>query len=683
MGFPLEGVISDEGHTSEFICAICQQLVEVPTVAVVCSHVFCSTCLAEWFKRKESCPKCNASLRQVGSSLPLRQSNPLAYRILLRVKVKCPLSAQGCAWSGDYSELDSHLTNSEEHLGRKTPIPSNITPTSPLQTSVQSGSIPVSTERDQRVDFQHSILSNSIALKEQGDAKFSLKQYANAIPIYTKAISVLEQLRPTTKEAASSSGDDNQESNATTQGDAQVNKVHASCFGNRSACHFMLRQYSKCISDCDKAIQIDPLNVKVYIRKGKALIESGNFENALYTLQQIEKAQSEASHSPSSPTLPTSPSSSSTSLLSNELLKVMTMNDLYSKAKLALESSDWPKARALFAELLKDTSASLVVLGAAKAEIGLGNCDRALKLTLQVIRSNPQDADAFAVRGHATLLTGECTSAVELLKQSLFLDPDHKEAKVLLKLCKVAQATWKECLLLFDTRMFAECLEKCHFLSHHVFNTDTTTNTTKENNFGLVFLPKKTAFSVMIESKKAACLVRLKKYQECLTCVAHILYHADDCKEAWLARCSALHALDRHDEVLADMTQLMQRWGSNDSMIRHAYERADFEVRKAKRPDMYAALGVSSRKASEAGIKSAYRQKALQWHPDKWMDKTKEEQEKAEVKFKELGNYLEILTDVFKRQLYDEGYDAEAIEERVKAAQRAAHENPNQRRHHH
>ena len=45
-------------------------------------------------------------------------------------------------------------------------------------------------------------------------------------------------------------------------------------------------------------------------------------------------------------------------------------------------------------------------------------------------------------------------------------------------------------------------------------------------------------------------------------------------------------------------------------MIRHAYERADFEVRKAKRPDFYAALGVMS-VATEGEIKSEYRQKAL------------------------------------------------------------------------
>ena len=49
---------------------------------------------------------------------------------------------------------------------------------------------------------------------------------------------------------------------------------------------------------------------------------------------------------------------------------------------------------------------------------------------------------------------------------------------------------------------------------------------------------------------------------------------------------------------------------------------------------------------------------------------------------KDLGDMLEILTDPFKRQLYDEGYDKKAIEERVEAAQRAARE-PQRGHHHH
>ena len=55
------------------------------------------------------------------------------------------------------------------------------------------------------------------------------------------------------------------------------------------------------------------------------------------------------------------------------------------------------------------------------------------------------------------------------------------------------------------------------------------------------------------------------------------------------------------------------------AQVRHAYERADFEVRKEKRPDYYALIGCLS-VASESEIKSAYKKRALEWHPDKWMD---------------------------------------------------------------
>ena len=75
--------------------------------------------------------------------------------------------------------------------------------------------------------------------------------------------------------------------------------------------------------------------------------------------------------------------------------------------------------------------------------------------------------------------------------------------------------------------------------------------------------------------------------------------------------------------------------------------------------------------ASSIEIKAAYKQRALEWHPDKH---TQSEQARleAETHFKFLGEALEILGDEFQRKLYNEGYDKEAIAERVQAANRAA-----------
>jgi len=114
---------------------------------------------------------------------------------------------------------------------------------------------------------------------------------------------------------------------------------------------------------------------------------------------------------------------------------------------------------------------------------------------------------------------------------------------------------------------------------------------------------------------------------------------------------------------------LMQTFGQ-DTQVSAAYKRAQFEVRKERRPDYYALLAVPS-VASTLEIKAGYKQRALECHPDKNCE-TEEARAAAEAQFKLLGEALEVLSDDVKRKLYNEGYDKAAIEERVQAANRAA-----------
>jgi len=41
----LNKVLSEDGHTAEFVCPICQLLVEYPVITKPCDHVFCQRCL--------------------------------------------------------------------------------------------------------------------------------------------------------------------------------------------------------------------------------------------------------------------------------------------------------------------------------------------------------------------------------------------------------------------------------------------------------------------------------------------------------------------------------------------------------------------------------------------------------------------------------------------------------------
>jgi DnaJ family protein C protein 3 len=61
------------------------------------------------------------------------------------------------------------------------------------------------------------------------------------------------------------------------------------------------------------------------------------------------------------------------------------------------------------------------------------------------------------------------------------------------------------------------------------------------------------------------------------------------------------------------------------------------------------------RRATLKEIKKAYRELALQWHPDK--HKGEEEKERAEKQFQLVAEAYEVLSDEEKRSKYDRGED--------------------------
>lgn len=76
-------------------------------------------------------------------------------------------------------------------------------------------------------------------------------------------------------------------------------------------------------------------------------------------------------------------------------------------------------------------------------------------------------------------------------------------------------------------------------------------------------------------------------------------------------------------------------------------------IRKVKKlqsmgKDYYGILNVS-RKATEDEIKKAYKKAALKWHPDRNQSNLDE----ANIKFKEISEAYEVLSDSNKRTIYD------------------------------
>lgn len=68
--------------------------------------------------------------------------------------------------------------------------------------------------------------------------------------------------------------------------------------------------------------------------------------------------------------------------------------------------------------------------------------------------------------------------------------------------------------------------------------------------------------------------------------------------------------------------------------------------------NFYEILGVD-KKASDNDIKKAYRKLSLKYHPDKQVGKTDEEKAEAELKFKQVNEAYQTLSDPEKRRTYD------------------------------
>jgi tetratricopeptide (TPR) repeat protein len=265
------------------------------------------------------------------------------------------------------------MVNSTEHLGRTTESGVSAAamaaaaaaaaevggPTSPFPKSATGPSSSV------------SVLANASALKDAANAKFELKQFGDALSLYSKAIAVVRGQTNGLAVGSSSSDGDNSDA-------AGLSKVLASCFNNRAACFFMLRDYRKCAEDSEQAVEIDPKYVKAHTRRARALVELGDFRLAAHHLAQAHQLQ------PSRELL-------------EEHQRVEVLKRDFEDGVALVGKGDFGAARAVLGALLQRTNAVTVVLWTARAELGTGLVDRALRLTLQV--KNVEDYESLKLKG--------------------------------------------------------------------------------------------------------------------------------------------------------------------------------------------------------------------------------------------------------------------------------------------
>lgn len=161
MGLEPANVFSSDRHTSEFICALCGQLASLDSyITKGCSHVFCKECCHSIDTFLTKCPRCKERIQGMGDLQSLDVANPLAYRILGKVRIACPYrhGDDECDWVGNYADFAQHLDTVHKNSPPPPPAPSN------QKQQRRSSDASNNQKLRRRKDFNTSDSSSSVSL---------------------------------------------------------------------------------------------------------------------------------------------------------------------------------------------------------------------------------------------------------------------------------------------------------------------------------------------------------------------------------------------------------------------------------------------------------------------------------------------------------------------------------------
>jgi DnaJ family protein C protein 7 len=268
--------------------------------------------------------------------------------------------------------------------------------------------------------------------------------------------------------------------------------------------------------------------------------------------------------------------------------------------------------------------------------ICLRQFEKAKAAATELYKVDARNSEILRVRGLSLYYTGNLELAQKHFSEVLRFDPDNQKCSVLFKMVRALEKKKVEGNALFSENKNAEAI---------VCYSD-----------ALLIDPLNTDYNSVLYSNRSAAYVKLRKWQQALDDCNKCLDGKPAFTKAKVRRAACLLELRMFEECVRDYTDLLKEDPQNAD-YRAGVQKAKLELKKSKRKDYYAILGIGQ-SANNSDIKKAYRKKALEWHPDK-NSETEEKKKEAEAKFKDITEAHETLSDDTKKRRYDSGVDLE------------------------
>jgi len=258
---------------------------------------------------------------------------------------------------------------------------------------------------------------------------------------------------------------------------------------------------------------------------------------------------------------------------------------------------------------------------------------QAIADTGKVLRVQKDNIDALTLRGNAYYALGELDTAKEHYRMALKYDPEHTDSKNGHRKLKRVSGLLGKCQQAMSQNRFQDAVP--HLTS--LINADP--------NHGVYVIAAYTDLGIAHKG--------LGQFAEAKAALEQVFRRRPD---EWNAR-RVLGEIQLENEEFEEAVNTLRQaveMSGGDQATHQALHKAEVALKQSKQKDYYKILGVS-RNADTKTIKKAYREKALEWHPDKHTGT--EEKEKAEKQFTLVAEANEVLSDPELRVKYDRGED--------------------------
>jgi tetratricopeptide (TPR) repeat protein len=373
-------------------------------------------------------------------------------------------------------------------------------------------------------------IERSEKLKKQANAKFNKGDFEGARALYTDGLDVITGI--------------------ITAGHEERELV-ATLFSNRAVTYFREKDFLNCIEDCDKALEYEPTYEKSYIRKWRALMALGNFEDACECLEQAHRE------------IPSS------QRVKQELMKAREQKEVLLLVNTMIDGGNLEKAKETIKPLAKESDNIGLLLVAAMADAGLGLTESALDKVNKALRFNPNHVEALQLRGLVLFLSGEMEKGIRLIQELHNRNPDNADIQMKLEQCDRTLTAFSKGRGYAKRGRYKEAVEQF---------TDATDDRALP-------LPTGTALYCLIKMERAEALLLSKHYAEALRDCKDALESEPENAEAWALKAEIYMCLGRASEAKQELLDVRETWGGDNIVIDEAYRKANFEMKVRKVDD--------------------------------------------------------------------------------------------------